>query len=455
METKANYATVGFFTILVVLAAFGFVYWMSAFGQGATELMIVRIPGSANGLSIGSPVRFNGIPIGTVRALNFDREHPAFSVAIAAIRADTPVYPTTKAVLEIQGLTGAAYIELSGGNPKDDTIFEISHRAGKPAELIAEQSGVTNLVATASEIMKKADTTLTDIQGFVVDNRKPLTNTIANAEAFSKALKDNSAGVDKFLASVSDLSGTITKISGKLDSTLTSVDALVKSVDPKKIDSIIANADKVSGDLASASGDVKTALKTIQDTVVTYQKFGDKANKTLDNVDKLMASIDPAKIGQSVDDIHAAVSDARTAIASIKGVASDIDARRADINTTISNITDMSKKLNAASTRVDGVLAKVDSLLGSGDANSLMSEARATLESFKKVADTLNAKIGPIADNLAHFSGPGLRDVQALVQDTRRTMQNLDNAISRFDNDPQRLLFGGDEVKQYNGRVRR
>jgi ABC-type transporter Mla subunit MlaD len=33
METKANYALVGFFTLLVVAAAFGFVYWMAQYGR--------------------------------------------------------------------------------------------------------------------------------------------------------------------------------------------------------------------------------------------------------------------------------------------------------------------------------------------------------------------------------------------------------------------------------------
>ena len=34
METKANYALVGFFTLLVIAAAFGFVYWMAQSGRG-------------------------------------------------------------------------------------------------------------------------------------------------------------------------------------------------------------------------------------------------------------------------------------------------------------------------------------------------------------------------------------------------------------------------------------
>jgi phospholipid/cholesterol/gamma-HCH transport system substrate-binding protein len=45
--------------------------------------------------------------------------------------------------------------------------------------------------------------------------------------------------------------------------------------------------------------------------------------------------------------------------------------------------------------------------------------------------------------------------VQSLVNDTRSTMQNLNDAISNFDRDPQRLIFGGDTVKQFDGRTRR
>ncbi|MBL0372754.1 MCE family protein [Rhizobium sp. KVB221] len=458
METKANYAIVGFFTVLVMLLAFGFVYWMSEYGrEGEMEMLAIRIPGSVNGLTVGSPVRFNGIQIGSVRALRVDFDDPRFSLAVTEVKADSPVRPGTTAVLEIQGLTGAAYIEMSGGDTSKSRLWVIEAKKPKPEIPIitARQSGVTNILATAGEILSKTDKTMVQLQGFVNDNRAPLTKTISNAEVFSQALKDNAEGVDKFLESVSSLSGTIKSLSGRIDTTLASLESLLKAVDAKKIDTILANAAKVSADLAAASGDVGKTVKSVNEAVATYKTVGEKANKTLDNVDKLMAAIDPQKVQGSIDDIRAAVSDARTAITTFKGVSQDIDKRRADIDKTISNISEMSAKLNKASTRVDGVLAKIDSFLGSGDSSSLMAQARSTLESFKKVADTLNAKIGPIADNLSRFSGSGLRDVEALIGDTRRTMKSLDAAITRFDQDPRRLLFGGDDVKQFDGRVRR
>ncbi len=97
METKANYTIVGFFTLLVIAAAFGFVYWMAEYGRGGPMAeLVVRIPGSANGLSVGSPVRFNGIQVGSVQGLSIDADDPNYSLAFTEVRADAPVYTSTR-----------------------------------------------------------------------------------------------------------------------------------------------------------------------------------------------------------------------------------------------------------------------------------------------------------------------------------------------------------------------
>lgn len=456
METKANYAIVGFFTLMVVAAAFGFVYWMSQFGRdGPMAELVIRIPGSANGLSVGSAVRFNGIPVGTVRGLSIDRSDPRFSVALTEVQADAPVFATTRAVLEIQGLTGAAYIELSATrNPEGENILQQALREEKPAVLYADLSSVTNLLATADQILKRADDTISQIQGFATEARAPLTQTVKNAEVFSKALSDNADGIDKFLQGVSALSTTLSGLSGRIDSTLEAVEKLVKAVDSQKIDTILANAQKVSEDVAKSSADLPQAVESFRKTAESFQTFGTNAGKTLARVDALVVAVDSAKISTTVDNISSAANDARAAVQSVKGVTDDIGSRRADIDKAVQNFTEMSQKLNAASDRVDGILSKLDGVLGSDDSQSVMAQARDTLKSFKTMADNLNAQIGPIAANLNKFSGQGLRDMQALISDTRRTVQNLDTTINNFDKNPQRLLFGGETIKQYDGRSR-
>ncbi|MCD1263479.1 MCE family protein [Shinella sp. AETb1-6] len=456
METKANYALVGFFTVLVMAAAFVFVYWMSQYGRGGDMAQLaIRIPGSANGLSIGSPVRFNGIPVGSVRSLAIDKDDPRFSVAMTEVATSAPVKKSTSAVLEVQGLTGAAYIELSGGSAGDPNILRDAFDNETAAVLQAEQSSVTNILSTADKILKRADAAITDVQGFVADARGPLTKTIQNAERFSDSLAANGENIDEFLKSVGGLSETFRNLSGRLDSTLASVDSLIKAVDPKKVEDFVGNVDKVSKDIADASGNVKETVEGFRKTAETFDTFGKNATVTLNKVDSLIAAVDAQKVSGAIDNISVATQDARKAIASVTGVADKIGNRQEDIDQIITDVQQMSSKLNAASTRVDGVLAKLDGFLGEGDSESLFAEAKATLQSIKQAADTLNGRIGPIADGLQRFSGSGLRDVEALVLDTRRTIQNLDSAISGFERNPQRLLFGGETVKQYDGRTRR
>ena len=456
METRANYAIVGFFTLLVMLSAFGFVYWMARYGTtGETTQLIVRIPGSANGLSVGSPLRFNGIPYGVIRRIRIDPESPNFVIAETDVRSDAPIYTDTRAALEIQGLTGSAYIELQGGTPTNPNVLLQALEQEKVAVIEADPSGVTNLLATADEILNRANRVIGQVEGFISDARSPLTQTLKNAEAFTGALRDNADGIDQFLKSVSSLSGTVQSLSTRLEGTLGSVDRLINAVDPEKVGNIVTSIDKVASDVAASSGDFTKTLESFRIAAESLQSFAADAGESLKKVDTLVAGIDPEKVGQTVDDIAAASADARKALADARGVAETFSARREDFDVIITDVQQMSSRLNAASVRVDGVLAKIDGFLGEGDASSLIADAEATLKSFRDVANSLNARIGPIADNLQRFSGSGLRDVEALVNDARRSIERIERSISSIEQDPQRLIFGGDTVKQYDGRTRR
>lgn len=455
METRANYAIVGFFTIVVILSAFGFVYWMTQFGTaGVTAPLVVRIPGSANGLSIGSPVRFNGIAIGTVRDLTIDRTNPDFVIAETEVRLDAPIFSDTTAALEIQGLTGSAYIELQGGTATEESILEKAIEDSTIAVIEADPSGVTNLLATADAILTRANRVIGEIEGFVVDVREPLTQTLRNAATFSDALSQNAEGIDEFLKSVSALSTTLRSVSGKLESTLTSADSLLKAVEPARIESIVANVDKFTSEVAGASDDITDTLIKIREAAAKFESFGENAGNTLDRVDALVAELDPQKVGKVVDNIALASSDARKALADVRSVAETFSAHTTDYDQIIADVKQMANRLNASSARVDGVLAKLDGFLGEGDASSLIDDAKETLAAFKEVADSLNKRIGPIAENLQRFSGAGLSNVESLVSEARRAIARIESSIAELESNPQRLLFGGETVKQYDGRAR-
>ncbi|MDY6962625.1 MAG: MlaD family protein, partial [Pseudomonadota bacterium] len=302
METKANYAIVGFFTLLVIAAAFGFVYWMAQSGRGGPVAeLAIRIPGSANGLSVGSPVRFNGIPVGSVRNLSIDPDDPQYSIAFTEVRADAPVFPSTKAVLEVQGLTGAAYIELSGGNKGEESILRQAIDTGRPAVLIADQSSVTNLLATADKILERANDAIGDLQGFVADARGPLTQTIRNAEVFSASLSSNAGAIDDFLESMSALSVTFNGVSQRVDSTLAAAEELVRAVDAEKINAVVTNAERVSLNVANASDNLDEIAQNIRSASSSFQQVTTDARSVVQRADTLMAAINPQNVGTAVN----------------------------------------------------------------------------------------------------------------------------------------------------------
>ena len=131
METRANYALIGAFTLATIAAAFLFVYWFSG-NQNPAGLKSYRVvfTSSVSGLSRGSSVLFNGLRVGEVTTIDLG-EDPSQVYAMIDVDRRTPVKTDTNARLEYQGLTGFAAVALSGGSADEPAAR--SERARRPA----------------------------------------------------------------------------------------------------------------------------------------------------------------------------------------------------------------------------------------------------------------------------------------------------------------------------------
>ncbi|WP_295812254.1 MCE family protein [uncultured Nitratireductor sp.] len=457
METRANYVLVGFFTVLVILAAFGFVYWTANIGdRGETALLRFRIPGSASGLSRGSAVLFNGVKVGDVRRVYLDLSNPSVAIADAEVDRLTPITQSTKADVGLAGLTGTANIEMTGGDLKEPNLFDLAEEQDAVAEIQASPSAVTNLLQTAQSLLTRADSVVSQLEGFTKDARQPLTDTVRNVQRFSEALERNASGIDSFLANVSSLSETISNVSGQLDSTLKAAEELISSVDRDKISSMVSNFDEFSGRLESASRNIDTVMTSVDETVRSIGTFSTNANDTLAKLDGVLDSVDPATVKSAVGNFEQASATVNRAAKSIADVSETVDKRKEDIDRFITNASELADQLNKSSGRLDSVLAKLDGMLDSGDGEGLMADARQTLESFRRMAETLTLRVDAISGNLERFSGGGLREVESLVRDARRSINRIESAVTDFEQNPQRIITGGDgTIRRYEGRARR
>lgn len=113
METRASYVLVGSFVLGLVAAAVIFVLWLGR-SDGGRNLVAYRVhfTGAVTGLAPGAAVRYRGINKGEVRAVGILKEHDDIIEVVVRVDADTPIYSDTVASLEVQGLTGAPFVQL-------------------------------------------------------------------------------------------------------------------------------------------------------------------------------------------------------------------------------------------------------------------------------------------------------------------------------------------------------
>jgi phospholipid/cholesterol/gamma-HCH transport system substrate-binding protein len=82
METRANYALIGLFTLAIIAAAFGFVMWFSgAEKPGGRNTYKIVFTGSVSGLSVGGWVLFNGVRVGEVSKIDLMPQDPPANCA--------------------------------------------------------------------------------------------------------------------------------------------------------------------------------------------------------------------------------------------------------------------------------------------------------------------------------------------------------------------------------------
>src|SRR5690606_22233474 len=154
METRANYVVVGKFTVLSILASFGFVYWTAGYGdQGETAQFRFRIPGSATGPRRGRAVMFHGVKLGDVQRVHLHPLHPTIAIADTVVLRWTPVTRSTKADVGLAGLTGQASIEMTGGNASEPNLLAEAEEKNEVAVMEATPSALANLLQATQNLM--------------------------------------------------------------------------------------------------------------------------------------------------------------------------------------------------------------------------------------------------------------------------------------------------------------
>ena len=117
MEPKVNYVLVGSFVVLLGAAVLGAILWLGKTDyRGVYDRYEVYMRESVAGLSVNSTVRYRGVEVGRIKDIALSPDNPEEVRLTLDIARGTPIKTDTIAVLEAQGLTGLAWLNLTGGS---------------------------------------------------------------------------------------------------------------------------------------------------------------------------------------------------------------------------------------------------------------------------------------------------------------------------------------------------
>mgnify|MGYP001193854916 CR=1 FL=1 len=154
METRANYALIGAFVIVAAFAVAAFTMWLgqSQFRRNFEAYDIV-FEGPVS-LEEGASVRYIGIKVGEVSWVRIDRGDPSKVRARIRIDAETPVKTDSTASIQLAGITGITFVQISAGSPAAGVLEE---RPGQPVPVIrAERTQLDEIVSGGAEALGKA-----------------------------------------------------------------------------------------------------------------------------------------------------------------------------------------------------------------------------------------------------------------------------------------------------------
>ncbi len=267
METRASHLLIGGFVLLAVAGIFGFAIWLARIEiDQEFAYYDIYFTGSVAGLGVGGDVRYRGIKVGTVVDITINPDDPSRVGVTAQIGSDTPIREGDRASLQLQGITGVAFVNIEGATAAKPLIVA---RAGEPRPVSpSTPSQIEKLFQGAPELINR---------GIILTERA--------AELFDA---ENQRLLTAILGDISLLAASLAQRRGKIERI---VDAFEAS----------------SGDIAAAARDIRAASAKLNRLADDAGATMAVARAVLEGADELMDNdvggliVDLRKATRSVD----------------------------------------------------------------------------------------------------------------------------------------------------------
>lgn len=281
METRANYVLIGAFTLAAAAFLLLFGLWAAKYTSDKDwRFYNVVFDEAVTGLTEGGSVQYNGISVGTVDTLSLAPDDPRKVVARVKLRATTPVKVDTRAKLSFTGLTGTAFIQLTGGSPNAKSL--VPDNGDTVPTILTEASALQNIAETANKLVARLDKVLSE------DNIRNITQTLDNIEDATGALAEQRDDLGALIVNA--------RISSeKLATTLDTTNRAITDVDRElvqKLPQLIAKLDSTLNRLDAAAGNADKLLSENRGAINNFTQDGlSQLGPTMDELRALVRDL--------------------------------------------------------------------------------------------------------------------------------------------------------------------
>ena len=199
-----NYAVVGAFVLILGAVLVAGILWLASGGdfQKKYDLYLAIEDESVAGLNLNAPVKYNGVDVGKVREIKLDSGKPERVNLLFAIERGTPIKEDTVAILKTQGLTGIAYVELSGGDNNSPPLLAT---AGSKYPVIRTKPSLSaRLENVLTTVLAKLDSTSNNINAILSnENQAALKSSLADIATVAHTIAARKDSLDAVITNAS------------------------------------------------------------------------------------------------------------------------------------------------------------------------------------------------------------------------------------------------------------
>ena len=274
METRASYILVGSFVLGLVAALVGVAVWLAGieFDKAPTKYL-TYFTGNVTGLGIGSAVRYRGVPVGSVRDIRLDPNNVERVQVLMEVSVDAPIKEDTVAQLALQGITGVAFIQLTGGTRAAKRLIAVK---GQTPIITSKQSLLQEVIGKLPQVVEKA-VLVADRIGDLISkqNLDAISATLANLESFTASLGSQQGELQLLLHDGRGAAIAIKDAGQILRDAATNIRNLTGKFD-SRLGPFMDNSEKTMANFRENMADLGKAARTINQIAESAQGLVDE-----------------------------------------------------------------------------------------------------------------------------------------------------------------------------------